>query len=957
MAEEVKGLKRLEKMKEAKWFPFLVTFLYFVAAFFITFLLYLFLFKSLGFYPFDETGLTTMMLDQRDQYIAYMRTYQVLLKNGGSFVYTLGKVFGGDFQSLFTYYLSSPFNLFVVFIGSNDIPAFFFFSSIVKMSFAAGNMTLLASYVSKNKTLGHLAFSIAYGFISYAFVYLSNFMYLDGLMILPFVTLGLTALEKGEKYWIYPLSLGYALLTNWYLGAMICIYSVLLFLIRISFMKEKIKNRIPFLLRFFIFSLIGGFLASFVWITAFAHFDGTKATLTLPSHSFFNWASFFEGFLENNYLSRSAISRNTGYMTMFVSVITLIFAQLYFTNKKFSWRDKIGDGLLLFTYFVVSLSSILNALFHGGREPTWFPTRYSFIIGFHVCYLANKEMSSLEETPVWGVAVPLGSTVILLPILCLAKKNELASGNTEILYPLSLISLLLFLIGSLLFLLYSFYLRYLKRTNKKNVFLRPIFDVCMIVLTAISSYRGGKAVVSVNIKDNSYQSYEVYRKDEELTPVFNNIKEFAGDSIYRMEATFNRPGGNNTIDNNPMFYSYNGLSHYSSTGKRDVSSYMRRIGFHRNGFWERYDAGSTAAINSFVGIKYIVDDFNDMSWEKPQFIYNESALNLYREISLEKEGVNDNYHYYQNEYALPLGFVTPSHSATFTSQGTKLDGYKNTYWYGHFDYQNEMFFQLSNSIKNADGSRKAIFHSIPVDNETLYGGASVKSVDEFGQKTYRLEKGSTIRITFVVPDEAKDNNLYLCEKNMVEGLSYQLDGRTIGINNYWNSGIHSFNAKEGTTHVLTITNTGKGVIEREIVPELYFEDLEVLKEYLTEIQKGGSFDLKETNSLSSTSFEGTFSYEHDQGEFLCTLPYENDFSIYVDDIEKPVLKRFDIFTAVSLDGLVNGKHKIKIVYRDKGLSSGVAVSIVSAAIIVPLVIFYPTLEKKLFKKKDDTIAD
>lgn len=956
MVMEAKRFENWARIKDAKWFPVLVSFLFFLTAFFITFFLYLFIFQSLGFYPFDETGLTTMMLDQRDQYIAYMRTYQDLLKNGGSFVYTLGKVFGGDFQSLFTYYLSSPFNLFIVFVRSSDIPSFFFFSSIIKMSFAAGNMTLLAGYVSKKKTLGHLAFSIAYGLISYAFVYLSNFMYLDGLMILPLVVLGIVALEKGEKHWIYPLSLGYALMTNWYLGAMICIFSVLFFIIRFSFMKGKIKNRIPFLLRFFIFSLIGGLSASFIWVTAFMHFDGTKATLTLPDHTFFNWASFFEGFLENNYLGRSAISRNTGYMTMFVSVITLIFVQLYFANKKYSWRDKAGDALLLFIYFIVSLSSILNALFHGGREPTWFPTRYSFIIGFYVCYLANKEMSFLEETPVWGSAIPLGTAVILLPILCLFKKNALASNNEDIFYPLSVVSLTLFLIGSLLFVLYSLYSHYSKKANKTNVFLRPLFDISIIALTAISSYRGGKAVVSANIKDNSYQSYEVYRRDDELNPVFENIKEFAGDSVYRMEATFNRPGGNNTINNNPMFYSYHGLSHYSSTGKHDVSAYMRRIGFHRNGFWERYDAGSTEAMNSFLGIKYILDDFADKTLEKPQFIYNNSSLNLYQRISLGKE-VPDNYHYYQNQNALPLGFVTPSHNSTFTSQGTKLSGHENTYWYGHFDYQNEMFFQLSDDVKNTDGTKKKIFYSLPFDSETFLGEASVKSIDEFGQKTYRLEKGASIRISFTIPDVAKDNTLYVCEKNMVNDLSYGLDGRTIGINNYWNSGIHSFNAAKGTTHILTITNTGKGTIEREIVPEIYFEDLSVLNEYLVAIKKGGSFDLRQSNALTSCAFEGTFSLERDHSEFLFTLPYENDFSIYVDGEEKPVLKRFDIFTAVSLEGIARGTHQIKIVYRDKGLSIGAPISIASFIIFVPLVIFYPKLERKLSKKKDEEIVN
>lgn len=250
----------LNSLKEKKWFGPLLDFLIFSLTFFATFLIYILIFKGLGFYPFDENGLTTMMSDQRDQYVTYMRTYQNALKNGGNLIYSLSKVFGGDFQSLFTYYLASPFNLFVIFISSKDIPTFFFFTSIIKMSFASGNMYLLARYVTKKRRISFIAFSIAYGLISYAFVYLFNFMFLDGLMIIPLVTLGFEMLEKDKIQWLYPLSLAYALLTSWYIGAMICFYLVILFVLKVVLMKCDIKTRIKYALRFIVYSLVGGLL-------------------------------------------------------------------------------------------------------------------------------------------------------------------------------------------------------------------------------------------------------------------------------------------------------------------------------------------------------------------------------------------------------------------------------------------------------------------------------------------------------------------------------------------------------------------------------------------------------------------------------------------------------------------------------------------------------------------------
>ena len=946
-----KSLPLIKTLKDKKWFYPLLDFLIFSATFFITFLIYILIFKGLGFYPFDEGGLTTMMSDQRDQYVTYMRTYQNALKSGENLVYSLSKVFGGDFQSLFTYYLASPFNLFVVFISSADIPAFFFYTSIIKMSFAAGNMYLLARYVSKKRRLGFLAFSIAYGLISYAFVYMFNFMFLDGLMILPLVTLGFEMLEKTNKCWLYPLSLGYALLTSWYIGAMICLYLVILFLLKVFFNKWDSKTRIKYLMRFTAFSLLGGLLASCTWICAFLHFDGTKASLKLPANKFFSWTIFIEGLLENNYITDSAISRNTGYMTMFVSVVTLLFAQIYFANKKYAWREKAIDGSLILVYFIVSISSVLNALFHGGREPTWFPGRYSFIIGFYLCYISLKEMANLEDTHIWGMGIPAISSAIILPLITLVIKNGLEKDAEPIFYSLSTISLTIFIISLAIILLY---LLFILLANIKKIkvpkHISLVVEATILALTLISSYRGGYNVIKANVDDNTYQPYGTYLSDDQLSPVFNAVKE-NDSSLYRMESTFNRNGSGNQINNNPLFFSYNGLSHFSSTEKQDIARYMKRIGFHNNGFWEAYDAGSTEAINSFVGIKYLIDN-GRTNRDKPNFIYNDSSLNLFKKMENSKEVNGVTYTYYENQYALPLGFCVDSSSSTYVSQGTKKEGYQNTYWYDHFEYQNEMFKKMDGSILDETGNKKEIFHKIDTSIKTKNDKAILNSTDEFGRTTFLLEKGARITYTFTIPSEAANNTLYIHEQSETSGFYYYLDGYPITIRNYWHAGIHSFNAKVGSTHTLEIVNNEKDM-SVVLNPEVYYEDLSVLREYLTSIKEGGANNLKQTHSLSKVNFEGEFTLKGNNKEFLFTLPYDKNFSVYLDGKKKETMTRFDIFTAISLKDEKEGAHVIKIVYNDKGLTAGIIISSIAVIAFVPIVIFYPRLEDKIFKKKED----
>ncbi len=946
-----KTLTPFVKLKENKYYPYIIDGVYFLLAFGITFLIYLLIFQSLGFYPFKEDGLTSMMSDQTTQYITYMRAYQDILKNGGSLTYTLSKTFGGDFQSLFAYYLSSPFNLLLVFISSKDIPAFFIFIAITKMSFASANTYLLARYITKKRRPIYLAFSIAYGLISYAFVFMFNFMYLDGLMIFPLVFLGFKQLRNDKYYWLYPLSLAYALLCNWYIGAMICVFLVIYFIFDMVFSKGNAQEKLKYLLRFALFSLFGGLLSSFVWFSAFTHFNGTKASMALPKFECYNWALFFEGLLENNYLSYSALTRNEGYMSAFVSVVTLLFALLYFTNKKYSWREKTTDGILLFIYFISTIISTFNALFHGGRLPTFFATRYSFIIGFYLCYLALKESSELEDTPIWGLAVPGGVSLVLLPILTLVKKNALAGGNKEILYPLSVTSLLIFIFS---LVIVGLYFLYTLITKKKKItsptYISKTVEVALLTLTLISSYRGGYNVINKNIEENSYQNYNVYKKDDSLSPVFNKVKN-DDSSLYRMEATFNRNGSSNVINNNPLFYSYNGLNHFSSTEKENISSYMRRIGFHKNGFWESYCTGSTEAMNSFLGVKYLIDK-KDFSKEKPQFFYNESSLNLFKkEDTLTLD--NQVYSYYKNEYALPLGFVVDSSGSTYVTQGERKEGVEETYWFDHFEYQNKMYHAMNESLLDENGKHKDIFHKIPVTMETLSSDTKVVKEDVFGRKTYSLKKGSSITYNFVITPECENNNLYVFEQSENQDIRIYLDG-TLLKNDYWYSGIHSFNAKVGSTHSLVITYSKNDDREIEINPEIYYEDLSILQEYLSEIKKGSSNDLKVTSSLASTSYEGSFNYQKDDGEFLFSIPNDSNFSIYLDGKKQETMTRFDIFTAISLKGVEKGIHTIKLVYKDKGLLTGTILSSLSLAGFVPLIIFYPHLEKLIFKRKEDS---
>lgn len=848
-------------------------------------------------------------------------------------------------MSIFTYYLASPFNLLSVFVGETDLPLFFFFSSVVKLSFGSAFFYLLCRLNTGQKSPLFLLFSVGYGLMSYNIIYLSNFMYIDVLMILPLIILGLLFLEKEKVHFLYPLSLAYALMTSWYLGAMVVIFIVIFFLARFFSMKGPLKQRLPYVVRFATYSLAGGLAVAAFWLTAFLHLGGTKAKSDPISYSGTNPLSiFFSGMLENNYPAQNVISRNTGYFTMFVGIGTLVFALLYFVNRAYLKRERFFEGIIFLAYMIGCLNSGFYTLLHGGKDPTWFPGRFTFVIGFLLCYYGMKEAAHYKSTMKEGLVLPLVALGIVLPIVLL--QNNGMNLQTYQTYTISWVSFALYLT---IYVILALLILGDKIPLFKKKYVEIGASVIIVALGCFSSYRGISKIVDANINNHSYQASSYYQEDCLLSKQVDIAKNAMDKGVYRMELTFNRPGGTNVINNNPLFYSYSGLNHYSSSEKKEVSNHMERLGFHTNPFYETYDGGSTQAINSYLGVRYLLDDFGPVN-EQASFMRLDDESNPFQPLPV--EGLSADYRLYENRNALPLGFATKGHSSTFTSQGEYREGKESAYWYDLFEFQNKIYSSITSEIKDSSGKEKPIFERLNYDNYSFSSGVTFTE-DEHGIRRYNGAKGDYVYLYFSVPEEAYGRNLYFGVKDTNDKFDFTLDGEKYRVNDYFHKGIKGFVDVPSHNHTLKITFK-ENIVNEEIRPCLYSENNLVLQEYLTKIRENGALDLSEEKSFFSYGIKGTFN-KNNNGEFLFTLPFEDNIHIYLDGVEKPLLKRFDVFSAISLEGVSNGTHQIEIRYIDEAFRAGFIVSIVGLGLLIPSLVFAPYLERKIkpFTRKEE----
>ncbi|MHC1773117.1 MAG: YfhO family protein [Flexilinea sp.] len=131
--------------------------------------------------------------------------------------------------------------------------------------------------------------------------------------------------------------------------------------------------------------------------------------------------------------------------------------------------------------------------------------------------------------------------------------------------------------------------------------------------------------------------------------------------FFRLEKDFQRD------INDSMQFSYNGISHYSSTVKPVIMSFLSKLGFNQTYYWTRYGRGSTVFADSLLGIKYLLS--KNGSIPKPYTKnFTENGITVF-----------------ENPFALPVGFAA----------GQSLVLGTDIYSDNLFEIQNSIFQSLS----------------------------------------------------------------------------------------------------------------------------------------------------------------------------------------------------------------------------------------------------------------------
>ena len=173
-------------------------------------------------HPFGSGAV--LVLDLNAQYVWFFEALRNFAHGDASLLYSFSRALGGEFLGIYAYYIASPLSYIVCLFPQDRMLEALLTLFLIKTALCGGTFGYYMHKTFKSfNPFSIVAFSTLYALTSYAIVQQHNTMWIDAVMWLPLITLGLEALIKHGKFKMYTAFLALTLFSNFYIGYMVCI--------------------------------------------------------------------------------------------------------------------------------------------------------------------------------------------------------------------------------------------------------------------------------------------------------------------------------------------------------------------------------------------------------------------------------------------------------------------------------------------------------------------------------------------------------------------------------------------------------------------------------------------------------------------------------------------------------------------------------------------------------------
>ena len=575
----------------------------------------------LGLAPFGDKNL--MVSDLGSQYLPFLTGFKRFFTDGGESLYSFANGIGGPMEATIAYYLMSPFNFIALLFPYNLMPVAVLLIISLKIATMSLSMyTYLDLHYKQSNPLTQ-AFALAYSLCGFVVVYLLNFMWLDVLILFPILVLGLERLWHEKKYGLYAVTLFFTILTNYYLGYMVCIFAVMysVFIYYLKFERKPAKKISVFLKRwrlFFTTSLLAGVATAFMLVPAILGMLQTGKS-SFHMQDFLLKPRFGVEVFSQMGLGTVNYDIRLDHLPMIYSgVFVWLLAFLYFTLPIVPKRKKRAMGALLVAIYFSFFFEMFNTVWHMFQSPAGFPYRNAFIFSFILVKLAYEtylysRLTEDKEIVKKRLLLAGVSFSVLLSIgqvfLVLQSKSEYLLSNKYFLLNLAIVWILVLVLS--------------QKISTKNYMWRWILILC------ISLELGGNLWISM--KDIPFGNQDIYAQMYTEQEMLIKYLKSGRDDLFRInqkvETEMMGYKETNNGYNNPMLFGYAGVSSYTSTLDSKVQNTLTDLGLYSKNERRFSYVDESQVANLLLNVNYTI---NPKELTNKELLEEKDLANIYK---------------------------------------------------------------------------------------------------------------------------------------------------------------------------------------------------------------------------------------------------------------------------------------------------------------------------------------
>lgn len=656
------------------------------------------LFRINGIAPFGTK--TLAVADARIQYLDFFAYLKDVMAGRNSIGYTFGKTLGGSNVGVLSYYLTSPFNLLLVFFDKSQLQIFFDLSVAMKLSLASMTFAWFSSrrfaWDEDVNVAEQILLPMGYGLSQYSIAQSSNIMWLDGVYMLPLIMLQISNLVRGKKAWSLPLLVGITILFNWYAGGINCVYSGFWFLFECALRLTEEKTSLKQFARCF-FQYVGRMLVG-VMLSA-ALFLPTVGALKKSTRGTLH----FGGFVRPELLGKlSTAAQNYSYgsisdlgsAALFCGGLALVLA----FYAIFSSANKVRRRIVLAAFLVLAILFCyfrpLYTMFSLIQTVSSYHYRYSYVSIFSLLVLATEGSRAIREK----------KQLKRLLLIALAAASIIAYLNRDhaadaVNYAYVTAVVLLVEAGLL------FSAEFISAGGWKRW--SGILQFTLLIVGMMDLMINTKLLME-KYSDDSVQNYQTYRAGQAQTIGDIQANDHSWYRITQTKTCFMSRIGNTTANyNEGLGYNYASVSGYTSTPDDIQRSFLDKLGYAICGENMCITNTSILGADSLLGVKYVLSP------------YSIEGLRKIKDEDANGKAV------FLNPYAFPIAF-TFDDSAYNPNETDNPFQYQNELYRRLFGLSEDLYTPLKwDAVRNEDGtvtkvrlempeaSRAAVYGNIP----------------------------------------------------------------------------------------------------------------------------------------------------------------------------------------------------------------------------------------------------